>query len=54
MGCGRGLTRCYLEAHWFTDVVGGRTLSLGWLGLWNGAPALWLPTRWARRTTSPY
>ncbi|CAM5726774.1 hypothetical protein SALBM311S_03798 [Streptomyces alboniger] len=48
-----GLTRCYLGVHWFTDVFGGWMFALGWLGLWLGALAMWLPARWTPGTTDP-
>ncbi|MQY34262.1 hypothetical protein SRB17_22280 [Streptomyces sp. RB17] len=44
-GAGVGLTRVFLGVHWFTDVVGGWLLAVGWLGVFVCAVARWLPGR---------
>jgi membrane-associated phospholipid phosphatase len=46
-----GLTRAYLGVHWFADVVGGRTLVLGRLGVCLCAVAFRLPARWTPDAT---
>ncbi|MGW7522275.1 phosphatase PAP2 family protein [Streptomyces sp. NPDC054783] len=52
-GAGVGLTRVFLGVHWFTDVVGGWLLAVGWLGVFVCAVARWLPGRYVPRAPEP-
>ncbi|PWI45074.1 phosphoesterase [Streptomyces sp. ICBB 8177] len=44
-----GASRVYLCVHWFTDVLGGWLLSVGWLGLW-ACGLFW----WVARHPAPF
>lgn len=52
-GAGVGLTRVFLGVHWFTDVVGGWLLAVGWLAVFVCAAARCPPGRYVLRAPEP-